>query len=1351
MAMERVDSLIVPDDELTRQATDAIAGFGYQLYQTVSAWMSLKPGEQLFVEMAEDFAVATGTTLEMTQVKRTRATVTLHSKGVLALIRALWAFQEANPSKVVSAAFITTSQIGKEKGLSFPKRIAGLTYWRIGAREQADVEPLRSALSTLDLPGSLKAYLETATPDDIRNRILRPIHWYTAAPSTDELEREIEDLLVLYGQQRGVGAQDSRNALNALVVELLRCVRQPNSRRYVTATDLASVFERVTYRLVPPSLLQGGLSLPIAVDPIAETSLNLSDAASIPLPPRATLREDVVNQLHGALVSDGIAWLQGSSGLGKTTLALLIARRQNALWQFADLRDLKSNALRLALTRLATSFVASGARGLILDDLPPDLDNAAILAMRRVARAVSDADGVLVVTSTKPPAPTLKSNIDIKSGSVKVVPYFTEQDVAEVIVRAGGDAARWARLILISTGGHPQLVDARIMGLRQRGWPKDELWVDILPTGRHEGDVEQERQVVRGRLLHEMDEASRDVLFRLSLLTSNFDRALALVAASAPPAVAQAGLLFDTLVGPWIEQVGSVRFRLSQLLRDSGQAALGQELAHGVRAAVLDHLLGQRPFPADQLGQVFILAFTLRHVRGLAWFSHALISKAYSDKELFRRLAEQVSVFARADRGASEPLFPEDLHISSMLRYAQFLVAIAVDDLATAGRVLDRALAEAGKLDGKPHTYMLCLILSSAIMERALPLPPSRWLMMLRTLSELSGVGDLLHKRPPYKDPFTGLTINASNEEVLFVLRASALTSIGELSDLIFTLDKLPVDVRDRYLACASSMANSIAHIVSSAWISEVKHQDFDAGAAADSFARMRLTVQHWNASGLAVELACAQAVMLDDYMDDERSALAVLAEAQGEYPGNYRINRQRQKVHYRHGRHGQALAEFEIFFKSLDRAGPVESAFALREAGRSAAEIGELDRARLFFGKAWQALQFSSDQMLPMKAGLSGDRAILEYQAGKTDEAVALMVCALAEAEGIDPTVGLKEHYCVLMLGATLLWMRGARSDWPCERQAMVIGMCSDPDPLPELMERPIPQRLLYWYQLAELEADVSDQRIALAELRKRTKGGKGLLPMELTLTIELLRSSTRKLNIGTFLEAMPTYSRAVDLGSKLLAARSPHDILNMPTGVIEPIEGKKWVEAPVQEIVRSAMVLFALSAVSQGRCDIYDAFQEQCLNTDGMNAIALPLFELIKDPPHNSDNPVEAVARILKQMVDREFVFDAMDTFGATVVIVQFLAGHAFGEAVATPVLSYFRVVWREVITNRSFSMRNPSATGPDILAAFDKGITDAAKLANVVLASEAAVRASLSNELRVAICGIAERDRKPVDYIN
>jgi len=480
MVNDRYVPVKVPESELARQASTAFEGYIYQLHQTVLAWLALGPDELMHIEVAEDFSISDNEELELVQVKRTAASLTLRSDGVAKLITAVWRFQSKNPSRRVSAALLTTSVIGKEKGISFPGDAPGLIYWRTAARANSDVEPIRNALLHIELPQELKAFIQGAAPDKLRTKIIRPIRWVDASAAQDELVRDIEDKLVILGSRHGVAATASKNALAFLVNRLLDCILKPADMRYVTAADLLETFQSKTFVTVPLGLLEG-LTIPEAASPLTEIGTTTRDLAQIPLPSRTAQRAEVVEQLGTILVSTGRLWLHGSSGVGKTTLALLLAESQSVSWRFADLRDLASPALRSVLHGIASSFRQSGARGLILDDIPADPDNALVFAIGQVARVVAAADAVLIITSAKPPPPTLSGRLELKGEAVAQVPYLTEDDVCEMVRKGGGDPANWTRSILASTSGHPQLVDARVSGLSQRGWDKTEILAEILP------------------------------------------------------------------------------------------------------------------------------------------------------------------------------------------------------------------------------------------------------------------------------------------------------------------------------------------------------------------------------------------------------------------------------------------------------------------------------------------------------------------------------------------------------------------------------------------------------------------------------------------------------------------------------------------------------------------------------------------------------------------------------------------------------------------------------------------------------------------------------------------------------
>src|SRR5260370_4709921 len=104
-------------------------------------------------------------------------------------------------------------------------------------------------------------------------------------------------------------------------------------------------------------------------------------------------------------------------------------------------------------------------------------------------------------------------------------------------------------------------MQAVMSGLRKRAWPKDEL--ARLKAFDRSVDVEAERLVTRQRLVAAIPDEATTLLYRVSLLISRFDRPLALALGALKPAVSKPGAQLDTLIGPWIEQLGRDHLRIS--------------------------------------------------------------------------------------------------------------------------------------------------------------------------------------------------------------------------------------------------------------------------------------------------------------------------------------------------------------------------------------------------------------------------------------------------------------------------------------------------------------------------------------------------------------------------------------------------------------------------------------------------------------------------------------------------------------------------------------------------------------------------------------------------------------------
>jgi hypothetical protein len=140
--------------------------------------------------------------------------------------------------------------------------------------------------------------------------------------------------------------------------------------------------------------------------------------------------------------------------------------------------------------------------------------------------------------------------LELNTEAVVQVPYLTEADVAEIVRLGGANQEKWARVIHAFAGGHPLLVDARVAGLKKRGWNEKEILAEFVPLRNVPNDIEEERKALRSRLLQDLEINETELLLRLSLLYGNFDRPMALVVANTPAIIPQAGLVFDFLVGP---------------------------------------------------------------------------------------------------------------------------------------------------------------------------------------------------------------------------------------------------------------------------------------------------------------------------------------------------------------------------------------------------------------------------------------------------------------------------------------------------------------------------------------------------------------------------------------------------------------------------------------------------------------------------------------------------------------------------------------------------------------------------------------------------------------------------------
>ena len=197
-------SQLVPQADPARQAVASLRGYAYQVLATALAWLDIDAHSQIYLEVAEDYAIVAKDAILGVQVKDTERSesVTLNSVSVRNAITNFIDLVERNPDTSVDLRFFTTSDIGTEQAIAdHPDNMAGLHYWkRLGAG--ANILPLRKVLESNKFPDKVRRFCKDRDDEQLRHQLIKRIHWDCGKPGNSTLEQEFEARLTVIGRER---------------------------------------------------------------------------------------------------------------------------------------------------------------------------------------------------------------------------------------------------------------------------------------------------------------------------------------------------------------------------------------------------------------------------------------------------------------------------------------------------------------------------------------------------------------------------------------------------------------------------------------------------------------------------------------------------------------------------------------------------------------------------------------------------------------------------------------------------------------------------------------------------------------------------------------------------------------------------------------------------------------------------------------------------------------------------------------------------------------------------------------------------------------------------------------------
>lgn len=1304
------ETLLPVQGDPRRQAIASLRGYAYQIYASALAWVGLQSGEELHLEVAEDYATLVGNVLTGVQVKDTAGSskLTINNQDVLDALDGFVDLVERNPGQQVHLRYLTTSEIGMERDSN--DRADGeavLLYWRKAAAA-TDVSPLRSALLVSGISSRVRAYISSRTDQQLRDDLLKRVHWDTGSKSLAEIQSLLSTTLVEFASDRlRATPSDCLNLSDVVISRVLDTIVETKSARKLGMVDLLRTCEAVTKMSLSKSTLEGLL----AVLAPAGGGGQLAFGSRFVLEPEDSYssfqntlpRSTLIDAISVNLKSVGVVFVVGGSGMGKTTAARVTARRFGGRWSILSLLDRSvkesEHLISLAVGQVSTLEFS----GLIVDDFNEIESPSVRQRFAQLLTAVHRRDAVCIVTSYREPTAHALEACGLSLEPIIKVPNIDQDEVEHLVTASGGDAARSARLVfLLSSMGHPQLVKAIIASARRSGWTN--LGGDTISIEDVQADLDSERRRLRRTLIDRLDASSRRLLLRTSLLHGRFTRELGVSLGDVSPILPVPGELLNSLVGAWIDEVGAGRLRVSPLVGNAGiedLSAIEQQAIHAHAALQL--------IPSDNTLDVRVIDTLYFHaIRGEVeeLLTKLALAVMTTPQEKLQQLADAIPelVYSKVNR----PIFSKNLHLSKMLRFAQLLL-ISESPSPMASSVWSALCGEIlEEKESKGARMFESLVLSRALISSSLPFVFPRPMQVLQRFFEIAKTEpELLDVVNSLEEEETGFsTWTGSLASFLFTTVAMRVGTVDRQRQLFSDLDNMGLVACQMFLPKADVEQGWAQTVVNAAWLEESKAGTLKPAAAAASFEALENLCARWRRFDLAVRFRVARAVMHDEFANSPESAERILIEGEKVFGLNPAIARAKVRLRFRHKRYQDVLSELDVGPHATLDADPLEQALLCREIGISAAATGDWKGASGWFTRAYKAFLSSPSGSLPhLRIGLRADAALAGFKSGACKESVIEYGETLNELFSLDPNQSLGAAYCHRVVRHGLLWLfaesRGNVTGLEINGEApyLAAGMCSNIDPPEAIRTQALAHPDSAWYILASIEARYLGNALARSNLNKKLHG-RQVVSLELTCRDAFLECAIRRRSAREFVEAIRPWMNCCIYVAANIEELKKSSLVAPSYGTVPEASGSSLAEPFVQKPLLDAVVAFGVICATSRDAESLRELANLLQGHAGCQHVVGVLERMLFQPVDEDKSKHQFISSAIRLVLEGRALAPA-EIYLITLRLLQACHGNSFQPIFKEFFITWVKTQWHQITTQR-FALDAPRIVIPAVEAA-------------------------------------------------
>jgi tetratricopeptide (TPR) repeat protein len=1353
--------MIPLESDSARQAIPTLRGYSYQIWQSLLHWLELRENQQIYLEGAEDVDVLGPNDAEVVQVKETAesGSVTLRSEDILEAIENFWQHQKTNPGVEIYFRFLTTSDRGQERPAIIPKK-RGLDIWDFCRKPKTDNKPLRKHLvaQQTTLSEDLREFIQKAKDADLRRKLLSRIEWDTGKKTQPYIEETVRRKVVEYGDRvYNLPPAESEKVTSHLLRFVWEVVRRKENR-WLTKDDFLTEFQTATTSRITLHELQNlkraasstsellsALSVESVSSSISQNETAILEHFTSPDTGKFAARIELTSGLYDTLNETNSLILTGSTGAGKSQLAYKIAATsglEGNEWRKIDLRDASPEQIKSRLD-YAARFLENADESfdcliddLNFDDRPSFYENA----LGRLLFTVRRRGGRIIITSQHELPVRLANLYNISPKSFIPVPSLEEVDIADLLIRHGcpsGHKLRaWSRLIFLQLRGNPLLTHAHVRYLASEGWTAAPSAEDLTTLT---AEIKNIRQEFRRNLRHQLPEVERQLLYRLSIFTGRFKRRQALEIGAQAPALGSTGDAFDALVGPWIEPVDEIFYRLSPLLDGASSEVFTQDETkrlHGTAA---------NSFLESVIGVLELNGLLFHGLMGEAQLplAAAAMSVFGAERSGWEEIAQFTGWFAHLRINGDELLFPNDRLVNFLLRRLQYKVMSVLDSQKALkiALLIERELNEWDGIGIYPggKEALKYNFLNDVIFDLNIPFPVKKiveW--VLEAVAAAQSPDSFFPENTEFKNPLTDVLKFLSGATMY--VRATVGRCRNEMSviELLKGFDESEAETAKDVWQTFETDTMAATTLVDSVWLAESRKEEStrDWTKCLQILEQIIEIAQRRSATALAVAAYKGKAIIWEEYLKDPAEALKILEEGETAIGDDHvALQDYRAKTLFLEKKYEEALTIWRQILPEVATDRNAARTFSYRDAEICAAQLGDWHEASELALRGEEAARlpwFDTSSLSEinvntvgetMAVGFRADYAFALWKLGEKKSAVEEFSRVLNSfSELPDPEGDIRVLMLHKRVGYAIAWFSKSL-EGVTDFEEPAAGFFSNPESNEEVKKTPLEPLKNYLYLLARVEYKLQSGNSVLRrleeEISKLPNDDTHLGYADLAIRHALKKSDVVKL-VPQFLD----YSDSL----KNLASEK---------------ENIGWHEIDILKQLTFAALMIFTSRGQQHLLPLDEWDKDIAANTDENSRtafsdwiklikelLAADRSQLVKDLMQTNEPDRRVLAALILSAMNK---IQCETRFYANVILLTADFSGSWSRETEDIIEFWVNNSWKRIAEKESFSLQTPRISAPAIIAACeDKSKKGLAKASNILLAAKDGVQLKVSSEI-------------------